>query len=217
METGGSAEPLRVKAALELYDAPAKLVAEMVDAAKQCRRRGVLRRPYYDFVSRTFAEYLDLENGVSALACFQSDIVHGLLQTRDYARALIASAGEVVAADDMDKLLRLRMERQDRLKGEHPLVLRVILVEAALYTEVGGKAVLRSQLRHLVELHETAANIEIRVLPFAAGGHPAVGCNTLGRPLAQEYPVPAQRVLRRARGRRCGPGLEEPARAGAHG
>ncbi|HEX5407441.1 MAG TPA: helix-turn-helix transcriptional regulator [Pseudonocardiaceae bacterium] len=177
METGGSAEPLRVKAALELYGAPPKLVIEMVEAAKQRRRRGVLRRPYYDFVSQTFAQYLDLEQEASELACFQSDIVHGLLQTEDYARALINSAGEVIAAEDMEKHLRLRMERQERLRGDDPLVLRVIVVEAALYTEVGGPAVLRDQLQHLIGLHESADNIELRVLPFTAGGHPAVGCN----------------------------------------
>jgi transcriptional regulator with XRE-family HTH domain len=177
METGDSAEPLRVKAALELYGAPPRLVADMVEAAKQRRRRGVLRRPYYDFVSQTFAEYLDLEHEASELACFQSDIVHGLLQTEDYARALIYSAGEVIAADDMDKFLRLRMERQQRLCGDNPMALRVVLTEAALYTEVGGPAVLAAQLRHLIELSESAAHIEVRILPFTAGGHPAVGCN----------------------------------------
>lgn len=177
METGGSAEPLRVKAALELYGAPAKIVDEMVEAAKRRRRRGVLRRPYYDFVSAAFAEYLDLENEASELACFQLDIVHGLLQTEDYARALIGSAGGVIAADDTDKFLRLRMERQLRLAGEDPLALRVILGEAALHTEVGGPAVLRNQLDHLVELVESSANVDVRVLPYTAGGHPAVGCN----------------------------------------
>lgn len=177
METGGSAEPLRVKAALELYGAPARVIADMVEAAKQRRRRGVLRRPYYDFVSHTFAEYLDLENEAAELSCFQSDIVHGLLQTRAYARALINSGGEVIDAEDMDKFLALRMERQQRLTGANPMVLRVILVEAALHTEVGGKAVLSDQLRHLIDIAESAANIEIRVLPFTAGGHPAVGCN----------------------------------------
>ena len=177
METGDSAQPLRVKAALEMYGAPPKLVADMVEAAKQRRRRGVLRRPYYDFVSKTFAEYLDLEYEASELTCFQSEIVHGLLQTEDYARALIHSAGAVIAADDMDKFLRLRMERQQRLSSDQPLRLRVILTEAALYTEVGGPAVLAAQLRHLIELSESAANVEVRVLPFTSGGHPAVGCN----------------------------------------
>lgn len=177
MENGGSAEPLRVRAALELYGAPPKLIKDMVDAAKQRRRQGVLRRPYYDFVSQTFAEYLDLEHEASELACFQSDVVHGLLQTEDYARALIGSANEIIAAEDMEKFVRLRMERQERLRGDEPLVLRAILVEAALRTEVGGPAVLRNQLRHLVELSDTARNIDLRVLPFAAGGHPAVGSN----------------------------------------
>jgi transcriptional regulator with XRE-family HTH domain len=174
MENGGSAEPLRVRAALELYGAPPKLIKEMVEAAKQRRRRGVLRRPYYDFVRQTFAEYLDLEQEASELACFQSDIVPGLLQTEDYARALIQTADQVIAADDMEKFVRLRMERQERLCGDNPLMVRVILVEAALYTEVGGSAVLRDQLDHLLKLPD---NVDLRVLPFAAGGHPAVGCN----------------------------------------
>jgi hypothetical protein len=138
----------------------------------------VLRRPYYDFVSQTFAEYLDLETEASALACLQIDAVHGLLQTEDYARALISSgAGNVIEANDMDKFLRLRMERQHRLAGESPLALRVILGEAALYTQVGGPDVLRAQLDHLIDMARTSPNVEVRVLPFTAGAHPAVGCN----------------------------------------
>lgn len=178
METGGSAEPLRVKAALELYGAPPKLITDMVEAARRRRRRGVLRRPYYDFVSATFAEYLDLENEASELACYQFDAVHGLLQTEDYARALIAGGGEeIVQPADMEKFLRLRMERQERLTGDDPLTLRVILGEAALYTEMGGPEVLHAQLGHLIHLGETASNIEVRVLPYTAGAHPAVSCN----------------------------------------
>jgi transcriptional regulator with XRE-family HTH domain len=174
MENGGSAEPLRVRSALELYGAPPKLIKEMVDAAKQRRRRGVLRRPYYDFVRQTFAEYLDLEHEASELACFQSDVVHGLLQTEEYARAMIHNAGEVIPAEYRDKFVRLRMERQERLHGEHPLVVRVVLVEAALHTQVGGPAVLRDQLCRLLTLPD---NIDLRILPFAAGAHPAVGSN----------------------------------------
>ncbi|OLF19040.1 helix-turn-helix domain-containing protein [Actinophytocola xanthii] len=176
METGASAEPLRVKAALELYGAPTDLVLEMIEAAKQRRRRGVLRRPYHDFVSRPFAEYLDLENEAVELACFQSDIVHGLLQTEEYARALIRSAGEIVAPAEVDKYLALRMDRQQRLLGEDPLALRVVLVEGALYTQVGGVSVLREQLRHVLDLVDEPT-IAVRVLPFTAGGHSAVGCN----------------------------------------
>lgn len=177
METGGSAQPLRVKAALELYGAPAKLVTDMVEAAKNRRRQGVLRRPYHDFVSATFAEYLDLENEATELACFQTDVVYGLLQTEAYARALMIGSEAVVEPVDMDKFLQLRMDRQQRLFGDDPLILRAVLTEAALRTEVGGPAVLRDQLGHLIELAESAHNIEIRILPFAAGGHPAVGCN----------------------------------------
>ncbi|MGQ0838021.1 helix-turn-helix domain-containing protein [Actinokineospora sp.] len=177
METGQSAEPLRVKAALELYGAPPAVVAEMIEAAKQRRRRGVLRRPYYDFVSQNFAEYLDLENEAAELRCVQSDLVHGLLQTKDYAHALIDSAGELIEAVDRDKFLRLRMERQQRLIADNPLVLRVIMAESVLSTEIGGPRVLSDQLQYLAELAEGAANVEVRMWPFTAGGHPLVNCS----------------------------------------
>lgn len=192
METGGSAEPLRVKAALELYGAPPRLIKDMVVAAKARRRRGVLRRPYYDFVSQTFAEYLDLENEASELACFQVDAVHGLLQTEDYARALIGSgAGEIIEPNDMDKFLSLRMDRQQRLTGDAPMSLQVILGEAALHIEVGGPEVLHDQLGHLIDLTESP-NIDVRVLPYTAGAQPAVGCNytVLSFPVAEEAVEP---------------------------
>lgn len=176
METGGSAEPLRVKAALELYGAPPRLIKDMVVAAKARRRRGVLRRPYYDFVSQTFAEYLDLENEASELSCFQIGAVDGLLQTEAYTRALILGSADIVAPEDVEKFLRLRLDRQQRLTGENPVMLRVILAEAALYTEVGGPEVLHDQLSHLIDLADSP-NIEIRVLPFKAGAHSALGCN----------------------------------------
>lgn len=192
MESGDSAEPLRVKAALELYGAPAKVVADMVQAAKDRRRKSVLRRSYHDFAPHTLAEYLDLEYEASELSCYQGDIVHGLLQTEDYIRAVMDAAGVVVAPGDRNKFVQLRMERQERLRDDQPLALRVILVESALYTEIGGKAVLRDQLQHLLDLHETASNIEIRVMPFAMGGHPAVSCNfaVLAFPGAGDKPEP---------------------------
>ncbi|MET0132552.1 MAG: helix-turn-helix transcriptional regulator [Kibdelosporangium sp.] len=176
MENGQSAEPLRVKAALELYGAPPRVVAEMIRAAKDRRRRGVLRRSYYDFVSHTFAEYLDLENEASAVACFQSDIVPGLLQTKEYARASIEGASALVEPGDRDKFIQLRMDRQQRLAGGDPMPLRVILVEAALCTQTGGPVVLAGQLRHLIKLAARPA-IELRILPFTVGAHPAIGSN----------------------------------------
>lgn len=178
MENGASAEPLRVKAALELYGAPPKLIADMVEAAKLRRRRGVLRRPYYDFVAQTFAEYLDLENEASELSCFQIGAVDGLLQTEEYASALIAGGwGEIVQPADTERFLRLRMDRQQRLIGEDPLALKVVLGEAALYTEIGGPEVLHRQLGHLIDLTESLPSVEVRVLPYSAGAHPAASSN----------------------------------------
>lgn len=169
METGGSVQPLRVKAALEMYGAPPELVTEMVEAAVQRRRRGVLRRPYYDFVARPFAEYLDLEQEASALDCVHGGIVPGLLETDDYARAVIYSGEELIEPGEMENYLSLRLARRERLTDENPLSVRAVLGEGVLHTEIGGPEVLADQLRHLIDLAENADNVELRILPFTAG------------------------------------------------
>ncbi|MFS8096177.1 DUF5753 domain-containing protein [Lentzea alba] len=175
MESGESAEPLRVKAALELYGAPQGLITEMVLLAKEKRRRGTPPKPYYDLVARTFAEYLDLEEEADLLQVVEGDVVNGLLQTKEYAHALISGGDPYVEPAEVGRYLELRMARQERLTSENPLQLQVVLGEAALHCEVGGRAVLKRQLDHLLAVHHDLPNVDLRVLPWSAGAHPASG------------------------------------------
>lgn len=177
METGESAEPLRVKAALELYGAPPEVVADMVQAAKQGRRRGVTRRPYHEFVPEVLAEYFDLENEASTLHVVEGDLVHGLLQTEAYARAVISGGDPYIAPTEVERHLAVRMERQRRLTDDNPIHLEVLLGEGALHCRIGGPQVLRDQLRHLAEVNTDLPNVTVRVLPWSAGMHPALGRN----------------------------------------
>lgn len=177
MENGDSSDPLRVRDALRLYGAPEKLINEMVAIALETRKRGkpgAVRRPYQDVVPKRLAEYYELEDEAEQASMMEGECVPGLIQTRAYACALIG-AGE--PADEVDRLVSIRMDRQERLLDEHPLQLRVLLGEAALLNEVGGRDVLRGQLDQLATLANDAANVRIRVLPFSAGARPALGRN----------------------------------------
>jgi transcriptional regulator with XRE-family HTH domain len=175
MENGQSGDPYRVKGLFELYGAPPDVIDDMIDIAKEGRRRPTtVRKPYHDFVPKRLVEYYELEDEAESLSMLEGEFVPGLIETADYARALI-SAGE--RAENVDRLVEIRMERQRRLSGPDALRLRVILGEAALYTQVGGVKVLRAQLKHLQRLMSDSPNIEIRVLPFKAGSRPALGRN----------------------------------------
>ncbi|WP_073489843.1 DUF5753 domain-containing protein [Streptoalloteichus hindustanus] len=176
MENGESAQPLRVKAALELYGAPAHVVAEMVEAAKRGQRRGHVRRAFAG-IADALAEYFELEAEADAVHVVEGELIPGLLQTESYARAVIGGADPHVAPEDVDRLLAIRMDRQTRLAGEQPLRLEVVLGEGALHWQVGAPKVQREQLRHLVAVASATPTIEIRVLPFSAGAHPALGRN----------------------------------------
>ncbi len=177
MENGQSAEPLRVKHALEAYGAPADVVAEMVEIAKEGRKRGAMRRRYDDVLPKRLAEYYELEDEADAISLLEGEFVPGLVQIKEYARALIASYSPHVRPEDVDRLLDIRMTRQQRVTAADPLKLRILLGEAALHTQVGGPRVLRAQLEHLLDLTSNYETIETRVLPWAVGARPALGRN----------------------------------------
>lgn len=177
MENGESADPLRVRDALQLYGAPQAVVDEMVEIALETRKRakpGAVRRPYQDVVPKRLAEYYELEDEAKTASKLEGEFVPGLIQTEDYARALIG-AGE--PDEEVDRLVSIRMDRKRLLAGDRPLQFRVALGEAALLTEVGGTKTMREQLDHLATLAHEVPNVQIRVLPFSAGTRPALGRN----------------------------------------
>lgn len=177
MESGTSSEPLRVKAAFELYGAPEDVVSEMVTIAKDGRRRKARPRHYHEFTPPTLADYLDLESEATEIWGFESEYVSGLLQTEAYARALISSSGGMLPPEDVPKFIDLRMARQDRLTGEDALSYRIVLAESTLYNQIGGPAVLREQLRRLANTAQQSENIDLRIMPYTAGNCAAYGGN----------------------------------------
>lgn len=131
-------------------------------------------REYADVVAPWFEEYLGLEEAASIIRTYEVQFVPGLLQTADYARAVIGLGRETGIAGTPERRVAMRMRRQELLRRRNPPKLWAVIDEAALRRAVGGTATMRAQLRHLIDLAEQP-NITIEILPFSAGGHVAAG------------------------------------------
>lgn len=121
------------------------------------------------FVLDSPARYASLENDATAIRSFDTTAVHGLLQTPDYARAVVRALLPHHSAEEIDRLVALRTKRQDALfrSDPPPLTVTVVLDEAVLARPVGGPGVMAAQLAHLREL-ALLPHVTVRVLPFAA-------------------------------------------------
>jgi uncharacterized protein DUF5753 len=130
-----------------------------------------------------FDAYVGFETEAVTFRDFQPLYIPGLLQTEDYARAVLKAAPIEGTPEDVDRQVGLRIERQGILTGENPAELWFVLSETALRVQVGGPAVMKAQLRHLVEL-AARPNITLQVLPFTATAHvnPVTGFRILGFP-----------------------------------
>lgn len=165
--------PKAVREMAQLYglDDPAQIAA-LEDLARQASEKGWWAG-YEDVLPAKFSAYVDLEADARELLAYSALTVHGLLQTADYARAVITATGQQPSADVIDRLVELRLQRQVRLTGTAPLAASFALDEAALRRTAGGREVMRGQLRHLIEL-SGRPDITIQVLPFAKGAHAAM-------------------------------------------
>jgi transcriptional regulator with XRE-family HTH domain len=118
-----------------------------------------------------------LEQGAQGVREFETLLIPGLLQTKEYARAIMRSE-PTIRKVEVEQRVEARLRRQERLHGSDPLEVSVILSEAALRQQIGGTDVLRGQLDHLLKLIEQE-NIEIRIIPFTATACALFGAGTL--------------------------------------
>jgi transcriptional regulator with XRE-family HTH domain len=114
--------------------------------------------------------YEALENDAAVIRSFDVTLVHGLLQTEDYARAVLSIMLPHHSATEIDRLVELRLKRQDALRRTDPDPLKLIAVldEALLPRAVGGREAWAAQLDHILEMAELPT-VTVRVLPFSAG------------------------------------------------
>src|SRR5260370_8729833 len=109
-----------------------------------------------------------LEAEAASLRVYDAQVVHGLLQTEDYARAVMSTVRRRQTPEEIDRLVQLQMQRQEVLTRPDPLALWIILDEAVLRRMVRPSRVMREQLDHLYETSQLP-NVTLQVLAFSSG------------------------------------------------
>ncbi len=141
----------------------------LVDMAREGHRKGWWSI-YDDVLPSGFDIYVGLEAEASGLRSYETDVVHGLLQTTDYALAVLRELRPRDTEEQLQRVVDLRMQRQRLLDQDPPLDLWLILDEGAIRRNVGGSAVMRRQLEQLVQASRWP-NVTLQILSFASGAH----------------------------------------------
>lgn len=131
-------------------------------------------RAYSPYVPETLEMAIELGEDASEIRTYDTVFVQGLVQTADYARAVIESAKAFVRPTVVDELVELRMRRQERLAEDDFRGLTAVITEASVRHLVGNPAIMRRQLQHLCQITEEGL-AAVHVLPYSAGPWPGIG------------------------------------------
>jgi Domain of unknown function (DUF5753)/Helix-turn-helix domain len=129
---------------------------------------------YSDVLPSWFQSYVGLESAASLIRNYEVQFIPGLLQTRDYARAVVKLGHLRATPEEIERRVDLRMTRQQMLHRDDPPQFWAVVDEGALHRPVGGPKVMRAQIEALIEA-TSLPNIRIQVVPFRIGGHSAHG------------------------------------------
>lgn len=146
--------------------------ADVLELMRQANTK-VWWQQHSDLLPNWFETYLRLEQVAQVVRTYQLQFVPGLLQSEEYARAVIGH-GHSRSTDELDRRVHLRLERQKMLHQPDAPHLWAVIDEAALTRAFGPARVMRDQLRYLLEA-SAASNIHVQVLPFRSGAHAAAG------------------------------------------
>jgi len=159
---------------LTLYGITDEAVREQVlTLARQASTPGWWQ-PYNDILPRWFELYVGLEKAASIIRTYEVQFVHGLLQTEDYARAVILIANARASEEETERRVSVRMKRQQLLTQPDAPELWTVLDEAVLRRPPGGPEMMRTQLEHLLEIMDLP-NVTLQIVPFDVGLHAAAG------------------------------------------
>ncbi|WP_280410623.1 Scr1 family TA system antitoxin-like transcriptional regulator [Nocardia asiatica] len=158
---------------LELLEVEAEERAELLALLEASKQRGWWTKSSA-LIGPELQRLYGMEYGAQSIRSYDSLVVPGLLQTEDYARALI-SADVMIRPVQVEQLVAIRMRRQERLRGAHPVELTAVFGEGTLLQQTGGPEVLRGQLEYLADLIEELDTVEVRVIPFTASAGAVLG------------------------------------------
>ena len=192
LETGRSgAKPIELAALLDRYGVTGDERDDLLEFARTSQTRRP-RGAHWVTVPSSHRRFLDLERQATSAIFYSGEIIHGMLQTEGYAQALLRW-NNLQPPEVLERVLKLRMARSAALGRSHrtPLRLWCILSEAALRSGIGGAAVMREQLEHLISMTTLQDNVVVQVLPLGSGAHAFMGLTVT----LFDFPPPAPRML----------------------
>ncbi|MBA6441393.1 helix-turn-helix domain-containing protein [Streptomyces sp. GMR22] len=148
---------------------------EFIDAAEKALDAGGLLRSAIKYLKLErypahFQGFVQLEQEALSVSSYCTHLIDGLLQTKEYARALFDYAFPPVDEEEVERLVAARMDRKALLDRKPVAVVSVVLEEAALRRLVGGPEIVRPQYEHLIEC-AARPNVVVQVMPMSRAGH----------------------------------------------
>ena len=165
LETGQTgSSPRDVRDILAIYQVGETELESLLEVARETRQRGW----WQPFGSVLTSAFVGFEADAEQIRSYEAQCVPGLLQTEDYARAVLMAAQE--SSDQIDNRVRIRMVRRELLTHDDPVDFWCVLDEAALLRPVGGRKIMQRQLEHLARMAELP-NVRLQILPLEIGAH----------------------------------------------
>ncbi|AJE43095.1 helix-turn-helix domain-containing protein [Streptomyces nodosus] len=143
-----------------------------LQSVREANKRGWWHT-YRDVLPDWFAAYLSLEQAALQIRGYEPEFVPGLLQTEDYARALLSAGNPHAPPGATERGVALRMRRQELLSRPSPPRVWIVMDETVLRWPVGGPRVMRAQIDHLMAMH-ALPHVTVQIMPFRNGPHPAL-------------------------------------------
>jgi hypothetical protein len=167
VETGNTTpSPRDVRDMLAVYGVVGPERDDLMQVAREARKKGWWH-PYSTVLN---SAYVGLEAAAGSIRAYEQQVVPGLLQTEEYAKAMIRGARPDIAAEEVEQRVRVRLGRQSLLIQDDPIDLWVVLDETVVSRPVGGDAVMRAQLERLAQAAHLPS-VTLQILPFRVGAH----------------------------------------------
>jgi transcriptional regulator with XRE-family HTH domain len=168
LETGQRGASQRdIRDLCDLYEVTGEQRQHLLDLASEGKQRA-----WWQPLSLPYSTYIGLESEATSISDYGLGLIPGLLQTADYARAVVEAAVPKWNPEVVDRRVAGRLARQGLLSSERPPRFHAVVDESVLHRVTGSPAIMRAQLRHLLQLSELP-NVTLQVIPYGAGALPA--------------------------------------------
>ncbi|MEV6131075.1 helix-turn-helix transcriptional regulator [Streptomyces violaceusniger] len=147
-------------------------VEGFLSLAREANKAGWWHR-FRDVLPEWFNTFVSLEVEANLIRAYEPHYIPGLLQTEDYARAVLRAGMPHAPESEIERNVALRIERQALLTRDNPPMLWVVMDETVVRRPIGGSETMRAQIARLIEEAE-APHIRLQIMPFDAGPHPAM-------------------------------------------